>query len=1067
MTTNANENGAVKLADDGAAWRVKAPELARWALNLLVNRTDVWGGYRALNRRGEVLASGQRLGKSYTSPVRKQDRFEGLLGLTLLTKHFAGRQVQDVIGLHAIGRDGMCRWVLWDIDLHDDKDDAAANLTAAIYFYDKLVSLGFTPLLTTSDDKGGYHLRCFFSQPIPAADAYHFGRWVLADRDAPKLNKPPESFPKQPAVCEGKFGNWARLPGRHHTHDVWAKVYNGTSWLDGTWAVDHVLALVGDDPALIPAEAKVAPPAKVKPERPPQRTTAADLNSKGNLGVDVIGPFNRATPIKPLLSRHGYVEVGDRMKWPGAGEASEAGVQFMTRGSGVEAAFSWSPNDKLYADELHSHDAFSCFRILEHGGNVGKAVRAAAQMLGIEKPKGEQPFGSAIQQEEASRLARERANFLARDEPKAEPTPDLEPVGGTVVKDVAIHSVAVAIVPEFELRPRDVQRDGDTRATVEVRVADAMVFVGKVVADSEPSRRTYARNAAPKIAGPDPDATVLAAVTAELDRRLSRLVEMEVPEAAGDSDLADAIARHAESQEKRRKARADTAHQYVLLPGQHEADDGHHEVGTDQFADEVIGRFPPDSIYRRGQFVGQLEGERGHKAFKSLSVDGIRMVSDRATKMARWIVQGKGAEAEPVRVFQSCSKDCGGLILAAAGADPRVPQINTLTSYPVFGPGFALTPAGYHQGTYYDQSPALVDIVPERDAETILCVLDDFAIDYPFKDEASRQNYYGLLLTPMIRPAIAGNIPMHGIFAPLERTGKTKLVEQGLGAVYLGREVPAQQLPERDEEADKRVMSMLKRGDTLLHLDNLREFVDSPVLASLLTSTVYQGRDLGRLDAIDLPNNLVVVGTGNNVRLTGEMAKRIVPINLQPKTDSPETRTDFVHPDFFAYASENRALVLSCLAGMVETWKANGRPKGAMPMGGFDQWATAVGGILKLFGFDQWMTNAADWRASSDPLRGDLRALVQRWYEIHGIAAATSTELMFIAISMELFGSVLSDKKDKAQQTAFGMSVMAKYLETPVSIVIGGDAVNVCIRKASQSRPTKYSLHFLDELEAT
>ena len=59
--------------------------------------------------------------------------------------------------------------------------------------------------------------------------------------------------------------------------------------------------------------------------------------------------------------------------------------------------------------------------------------------------------------------------------------------------------------------------------------------------------------------------------------------------------------------------------------------------------------------------------------------------------------------------------------------------------------------------------------------------LEDLVADFPFADAASRQNLFGLLLTPIVRPALDGNVPVHLAEAALERTGKTKLLEHVVG----------------------------------------------------------------------------------------------------------------------------------------------------------------------------------------------------------------------------------------------------------------------------------------------
>ena len=106
-----------------------------------------------------------------------------------------------------------------------------------------------------------------FAAPRPTADVFAFGRWLLRDWQDHGLAKEPETFPKQPMLGKGKgFGNWLRLPGRHHTLPHWTRVYDleQGAWLEGAQAIEYILSSPGATEP-IPAEAQgaasEAPPA--------------------------------------------------------------------------------------------------------------------------------------------------------------------------------------------------------------------------------------------------------------------------------------------------------------------------------------------------------------------------------------------------------------------------------------------------------------------------------------------------------------------------------------------------------------------------------------------------------------------------------------------------------------------------------------------------------------------------------------------------------------------------------------------------------------------------------------
>jgi len=231
------------------AWAERADQLTAWTMTRLVNRTDVWGAYAT---SGPV-----------TRPAVVQ-RGKVALTQSIVRQHFAATKRQHVIGLHAgsIGPNSTAKWCAIDIDKHDEESpsDPQANEAAALVWFARLQALGFKPLLSDSNGKGGFHLRVPFDAPIPLAVSHRFGHWLTADH-AELMVPVVEVFPKQerlgaPGSGDREYGSWLRIPGRHHSREHWSKVWDGECWLDDHAAVDFILAMKGDSPALIPDEAK-------------------------------------------------------------------------------------------------------------------------------------------------------------------------------------------------------------------------------------------------------------------------------------------------------------------------------------------------------------------------------------------------------------------------------------------------------------------------------------------------------------------------------------------------------------------------------------------------------------------------------------------------------------------------------------------------------------------------------------------------------------------------------------------------------------------------------------------
>lgn len=233
----------------GNAWRREAVRLAQWTQERLVNRTDVYGAYLPIGRR--------QAGKSNNCTAPAKDlRRPGILTAEIIEEHYRGYDQGSIIGLHAISSHCTCKWFLVDIDQHgeDQKALAEANAKAAFGWYAELKRRGFHPLLLDSNGRGGYHLLVVFSEAVASQRVHAFATQFVQDYADRGLIQTPEAFPKQPDVNEHRpYGNWARIPGRHHTRDHWTKVWNGSQWLEDQAAVDAILSVTGDSPDLIPA----------------------------------------------------------------------------------------------------------------------------------------------------------------------------------------------------------------------------------------------------------------------------------------------------------------------------------------------------------------------------------------------------------------------------------------------------------------------------------------------------------------------------------------------------------------------------------------------------------------------------------------------------------------------------------------------------------------------------------------------------------------------------------------------------------------------------------------------
>jgi putative DNA primase/helicase len=119
--------------------------------------------------------------------------------------------------------------------------------------------------------------------------------------------------------------------------------------------------------------------AEVKQIEQAQKSALAGRHT-GKSG-NVIDQFNQAHDIGMILEQHGYTPKG-RGRWLWAGSTTGlAGVRLLPE-RGRQMIYSSHGGDPLHGNP---QDAFDCWRILEHGGDIGRATREAARLLGLDR----------------------------------------------------------------------------------------------------------------------------------------------------------------------------------------------------------------------------------------------------------------------------------------------------------------------------------------------------------------------------------------------------------------------------------------------------------------------------------------------------------------------------------------------------------------------------------------------------------------------------------------------------------------------------------------------------------
>lgn len=334
------------------------------------------------------------------------------------------------------------------------------------------------------------------------------------------------------------------------------------------------------------------------------------------------------------------------------------------------------------------------------------------------------------------------------------------------------------------------------------------------------------------------------------------------------------------------------------------------------------------------------------------------------------------------------------------------PCLRGLVSTPIFvSDGELLTTPGFHAGSglyYWNENNIDIPKISKEptkeevfEAKRLLIeeVFGDFPLGGRTREEIMREGLYGdgipavtnlisVLLLMFCRELINGPTPGHLVTKPTPGTGASLLAEV-LSLIAYGKVASASQLPANDEEMQKSLLTIIRDGSNIIYFDNIDQSIDSGALASYLTAGEVTGRVLGKTQSVTAEVRAVWLLCGNNVRMSKELLRRLVMIDLDANMESPQKRSGWRHSDIKQYVRDNRGkLVWACLT-LIQNWVAKGmKPDTRETLNSFENWSHIMGGILRDAGLGGFLGNRAELEErASDGDDDDIKLFLDAWWD--------------------------------------------------------------------------------------
>lgn len=388
----------------------------------------------------------------------------------------------------------------------------------------------------------------------------------------------------------------------------------------------------------------------------------------------------------------------------------------------------------------------------------------------------------------------------------------------------------------------------------------------------------------------------------------------------------------------------------------------------------------PPSQFSRGQEPVRLTtNEKDQPVFESVDEPRFDAFLSRAADFVRMTDDGVKYVDPPLRLVRQIR------VLV------DLPSVKGIRELPFLRPdGTVVRTPGYDEDTQIlyvphpqVEIPNIPEIPSENELRRAVEVLMEPFQDFPFVDRASRANVLAAAFTPIVKPLLnKANFPLIIFDATKQGTGKTLLADV-VGLMGMGRPPASMNAPSGEDEWRKQITAQLRKGVSIIVIDNVKGRVSNEALERALTQQTWGDRLLGHSKQLKLPSDALWIATGNNLRPQGEMTRRCILVRMDAEMVHPWKRTGFEHPNLREWVRSNRGKLVAALLTAVRSWVDDGAPRAEVEtIGSFTQWSRAMGGLLEHLGIGGFLENIDDLyeTASGEEHRwGQLLAALYEW----------------------------------------------------------------------------------------
>jgi hypothetical protein len=411
----------------------------------------------------------------------------------------------------------------------------------------------------------------------------------------------------------------------------------------------------------------------------------------------------------------------------------------------------------------------------------------------------------------------------------------------------------------------------------------------------------------------------------------------------------------------------------------------------------------------RQKVRGGVRRVEGAAVIVPLKHERLWEIASRAARYFKVSAKGLAVDAQPPREHLDA--------LLARGSW-RLPDLAGVVEAPTIRvDGSLLADPGYDEASGLllradaDLCREVAAGVPARpkldDARRAIDTLAEVFKEFPFVSDADRATALSLVLTLAARHAVDGCVPAFAVDAPTAGTGKG-LLAHAAAVIATGRAAPVSPEPASEDEMRKTLLALAVAGDQAFLIDNVERPLRSGALAAAITARVVKGRLLGFTRMAAAPFDAVVMTTGNNLSIRGDLRRRFLEARLDARCERPDERSGFAHDPLLPWVRAERPRLLASALTILCAHAEVGRPTCGLPaFGSFGEWSETIRAAVA------WATDADPCEtrerlraADADP---DEEVAARLFGAIHAVLCgrpATIRELVDLALAGDGSGEV-------------------------------------------------------------